>query len=251
MNQHSLKFIVKMSRSAHLRNVCRPALLTLPIHKTELSTSCSNNKNFLTGSDSYGYKKPSIVENVTDKVKFYFQKHKLLAAGYCLYECVADEVDYTTFMKEFSMPDTFNSWFLITELHLWMLIARIMADPSSGRYLRNVMVEALWKDVITRCKKLESEHTSVVKSQVMQMSEEFQAALVTYDEGILSDDTVLASAVWRRILSRECDVRQLEAMVKYVRQTMFYLHKVTSEDLVFKRKIKWIPVNEVFKSLPP
>lgn len=64
-----------MSRSAHLRNVYRPALLALPIHKAGLSTSCLNNKNFLTGSDSYGYKKPSIVENITDKVKFYFHKH--------------------------------------------------------------------------------------------------------------------------------------------------------------------------------
>ncbi|XP_014278426.1 ubiquinol-cytochrome-c reductase complex assembly factor 1 isoform X2 [Halyomorpha halys] len=240
-----------MSRNAHLRNLYRPALLTLPIHRNELSTSCISNKNFLARSDSYGYKKPSIVENITDKVKFYFYKHKLLAAGYYMYERVADDVDYASFMKAFSMPDTFNSWFLITELHLWMVIARMMADPKSGRFIRNVIVEALWKDVITRTKKLESEHATVVKSQIMQMSEEFQAALVTYDEGILSDDTVLASAVWRRILSRQCDVRQLEAMVKYVRQTIFYLHKVSIEDMVYKKKIEWIPVNEVFKSLPP
>ena len=52
----------------------------------------------------------------------------------------------------------------------------------------------------------------------MELSEQFQAALVIYDEGILCDDIVLASAVWRRILSRHCDARQLEAMVKYVRQ---------------------------------
>ena len=30
------------------------------------------------------------------------------------------------FMEAFDMPDTFYSWFLITELHIWILGARLM-----------------------------------------------------------------------------------------------------------------------------
>lgn len=52
------------------------------------------------------------------------------------------------------------------------------------------------------------------------MSEGFQAALVNYDEGILSDDKVLAGALWRRFFDRNCTARQLEVMVKYVRQSV-------------------------------
>jgi cytochrome b pre-mRNA-processing protein 3 len=53
------------------------------------------------------------------------------------------------------MPDTFNSWFLVTELHVWMLMVRAMAEGDEGRFVRNNIVEAMWEDVITRVKKLE------------------------------------------------------------------------------------------------
>jgi len=53
------------------------------------------------------------------------------------------------------MPDTFYSWFLVTELHVWMLMVRTMAEGEEGRYVRNNIVEAMWEDVITRVKKLE------------------------------------------------------------------------------------------------
>lgn len=70
------------------------------------------------------------------------------------YEGIADHIDYFGFMEEFSLPDTFYSWFVITELHIWMLSTRAMADGENGRFLRNSVVEALWNDVDQRVKKL-------------------------------------------------------------------------------------------------
>lgn len=73
-----------------------------------------------------------------------------------MYESVADKIDYEYFFKVCKMPDTFNSWFLITELHVWMLLVRAMAEGcekgSIGREMRNDIVEALWADVATRTK---------------------------------------------------------------------------------------------------
>ena len=38
------------------------------------------------------------------------------------------------FMEAFDMPDTFFSWFLVTELHIWLLGARLMqVQLSSSR----------------------------------------------------------------------------------------------------------------------
>ena len=80
------------------------------------------------------------------------------AASFFLYETVADRVNYVDFFVEFDMPDTFNSWFLITELHVWMLLTRAMAEGSEsgedGRFIRNNVVEAMWADVNMRAKKL-------------------------------------------------------------------------------------------------
>lgn len=52
------------------------------------------------------------------------------------------------------MADTFFSWFLITELHIWMLMVRFMAEGKYGKIARNALVEALWDDVEVRSKKL-------------------------------------------------------------------------------------------------
>lgn len=66
------------------------------------------------------------------------------------------------------MEDTFTSWFCITELHVWMLMVRCMAEDitlqntqkekyvkGDGYFIRNCIVEALWADVANRIKLLE------------------------------------------------------------------------------------------------
>lgn len=52
-----------------------------------------------------------------------------------------------------------------------------------------------------------------------ELSEQFQAALVGYDEG-LHDDRHLAAAVWRRFyaLSPDANAEDVERIVKFVRQ---------------------------------
>jgi len=62
------------------------------------------------------------------------------------------------------MPDTFYSWFLVTELHVWMLMVRTMAEGEEGRFVRNSIVEAMWEDVSTRAKRLEVCTRSMVSS---------------------------------------------------------------------------------------
>ncbi|MED6249868.1 hypothetical protein ATANTOWER_020962 [Ataeniobius toweri] len=71
---------------------------------------------------------------------------------------------------------------------------------------------------------------AILRKEAMKaMTETFYAAIFGYDEGILSDDCVLAAALWRNLLNRQCeDPQQLELMVEYVRkqatpQTLCYL----------------------------
>lgn len=80
------------------------------------------------------------------------------ATSVVLYECVADNVNYAEFFETFELPDTFNSWFLVTEFHVWMLLMRVMNEGSEsgedGRFMRNCVVEAMWADVTQRARKL-------------------------------------------------------------------------------------------------
>lgn len=52
------------------------------------------------------------------------------------------------------MPDTFHSWFVITAIHVHLLMARLMAEGEEGRMVRNAVVDAMWKDVDFKAKQL-------------------------------------------------------------------------------------------------
>jgi cytochrome b pre-mRNA-processing protein 3 len=166
-----------------------------------------------------------------------------------LYENVADKLIYREFFEEFGMPDTFNSWFLVTELHTWMLLTRVMGEGDEsgqdGRFLRNCIVEAMWSDVQTRAKKLSLDNPSASRAQVTILSEQFQATLINYDEGCQSDDKILASALWRRFFEMKCDdYTKLEKLVKYVRKATLVLDNLPREKLVQKPQIEWPKINE-------
>lgn len=140
-----------------------------------------------------------------------------------MYGTVADRINYQEIFEKFNLPNTFNSWFLITELHVWMLMVRAMAEGSekgqNGNVMRNCIVEAMWSDVNKRAKKLNAGNSSEMRNQIQILSEQFQAALITYDEGLMFDDKALAGALWRRFFEMKCDnYEHLETMVKYVRR---------------------------------
>uniref|UniRef100_U5EFL1 Putative golgi organization n=1 Tax=Corethrella appendiculata TaxID=1370023 RepID=U5EFL1_9DIPT len=176
-------------------------------------------------------------------------KSRLRVSSCILYETVADSINYAAFFVEFNLPDTFNSWFLVTELHVWMLLVRAMAEGSEqnedGRFVRNCIVETMWNDVNTRANKLGADNPSGVRKQIHILSEQFQAALIGYDEAICSNDMVLASAIWRRFFAQECDdYTKLELLVGYVRKQISMLDKMTRQDFLIRPKVKWLPLRE-------
>lgn len=58
------------------------------------------------------------------------------------------------FFVDFNMPDTFFSWFLVTELHVWMIMVRYMTDETNGKVVRNNAVGAMWEDTKARINNL-------------------------------------------------------------------------------------------------
>jgi cytochrome b pre-mRNA-processing protein 3 len=76
---------------------------------------------------------------------------------------------------------------------------------------------------------LQPANPSVVRAQVHELSQQFQAALIGYDEGLQSDDKVLAGAVWRVFLQRDCkEPENIECLVHYIRKQV---RKVVCETL--------------------
>lgn len=63
----------------------------------------------------------------------------------------------------------------------------------------------------------------VRNKQIKEISEQFNAALIGYDEGIQSDDKVLAGALWRRFFHLECNnPEHIETLIIYVRKQVSF-----------------------------
>lgn len=94
----------------------------------------------------------------------------VLFSSYC-----CQGVKVNDFFDYFDMPDTFFSWFLITELHMWMVINRIMVNNDEDfEKVRNFMIATLWQDCQIRVKLLDTIPMSERKETLEDLAMEFQ-----------------------------------------------------------------------------
>lgn len=98
-----------------------------------------------------------------------------------LYVACTDKVPVEIFFRELNLPDTFFSWFVITEIHVWMMMCRLMAEGPEGKFGRNELVKCLWDDCDKRITiyKLPRKQQ---KEMMTSLSDQFRAAVISYDE---------------------------------------------------------------------
>ncbi|XP_037042935.1 ubiquinol-cytochrome-c reductase complex assembly factor 1-like [Bradysia coprophila] len=242
--------LIQMSFELNRIPATRPALSKL----TSLNSGyvCSSHTRNIFASSSVS------TENEDGPIKRFLKKFtnidntkaRLQVSGYTMYAGVVDNVKYSEIFSKFNLPNTFNSWFLITEVHIWMLMVRSMAEgPEKGQdgmFLRNCIVEAMWSDVNKRARQLNSGNLSELRKQIETLSDSFRAALITYDEGLMDDDKVLAAALWRRFFEMNCNnYVHLETMVKFVRQQTKQLDSLSRQDFVIKPNVQWINITDL------
>lgn len=93
-----------------------------------------------------------------------------------------------------------------------------MGEKEHGQIIGNGIVAALWTDALTRSKGMAPGSMRLIKKQIVELSEQFQYAIVSYDEGLTKDDKQLASALWKRFFGTDCDnYEHIEMLVKYIR----------------------------------
>ncbi|XP_059836971.1 ubiquinol-cytochrome-c reductase complex assembly factor 1 isoform X2 [Hypanus sabinus] len=185
-----------------------------------------------------------------------YSKWKIKIAGLRMYTCCVEKIDYEELFERCSLSDTLSSWFLVTQLHVWMALVRMKQEGREGKYMCRYIVHSMWEDLQQRGKIMGIESV-VLKQHIRAMTENFYAAIFGYDEGILSDDRVLAASLWRHFFNKQCeDPRQLELMVEYVRKQIQYLDSMNGEDLLLTGEVKWRPLLEdnpqsILKPDPP
>jgi len=52
------------------------------------------------------------------------------------------------------MPDTFQTWFLVTQLHMWMCHVRLRSESDLGKHVSNEMLQVLMQNMEVRLRGL-------------------------------------------------------------------------------------------------
>ncbi|XP_038659652.1 LOW QUALITY PROTEIN: ubiquinol-cytochrome-c reductase complex assembly factor 1 [Scyliorhinus canicula] len=161
-----------------------------------------------------------------------------------MYTCCVERISYDDLFERCNLSDTLNSWFLVAQLHVWMALVRMKQEGREGKYMCKYIVHSMWEDLEQRGKVMGIESV-VLKENMRVMTENFYAAIFGYDEGILSDDHVLAASLWRHLFNKQCEEPgQLEMMVEYVRKQIQYLDSLSGEDLLLTGEVNWRPLLE-------
>ncbi|XP_054708510.1 ubiquinol-cytochrome-c reductase complex assembly factor 1-like [Uloborus diversus] len=208
----------------------------------------SMNQIAMNHSSAVAYAKTSVFGRLKRKIyDSYSSKTKINVSAQLVYESCVDGIDWNEFIEYFGLPDTLHSWFLLVQLHVWMCVL-VLVSETQGRIFRNVLIDAMWNDVEARLDKLAVIKSSKKKEYLAELLSQFQAALISYDEGILGDDTCLAAAVWRTMFNfRDVDPRTVEDMVYYIRRQLSHLDSLNTENMLFYGKIKFLPLKDIIE----
>jgi len=159
------------------------------------------------------------------------------------------DVDFLRFLKTFNMTDTLGTWFMITGLHVWFVLLRLRQEPdaeSEGfENFRDAFLDVLWMDAKKRLELISKHNIYMTRGTIKDEMARYYAYLTTsmieLDEGIMSDDKVLAGALWRLFYKTQQvdDVVALNRLVRYVRAQVYHLNRRTIEDIIATGIDKW------------
>ncbi|KAF8516228.1 ubiquinol-cytochrome C chaperone-domain-containing protein [Gautieria morchelliformis] len=161
-----------------------------PITDWILSSSFRTNA-LLTMGDWLGYGSPKQVAGRRSKII------------YALCSEVALGHDRKFWYDTLSLPPSFQSWFTITNLHIWLATVRLRSlPPSHGRPFVQALIDNFFFDVEDRLRavlgkkapeRLVTRHMKIFREQWAGLGLACDAALITGDKD-------MASAMWRNLM---------------------------------------------------
>ncbi|KDR65768.1 hypothetical protein GALMADRAFT_131306 [Galerina marginata CBS 339.88] len=214
---------------------------TLP----ELSTSTAGSdppKSWLTRKVETSPTARRIFFNLTNLLGYGSEKQVAGRRALAFYEqvcAVMPDQESDFWQNECSLPPTFQSWFTITNLHVWMLTVRLRAlPPEHGKAYQQALVDHFFIDIEDRIrtvlqppaeptkpytfessfytnpnapppdamtpdgkpKPLSRAPDRIVTRQMKIFKEQWTGLSLSFDLGLVKGDMEMAGAVWRNLL---------------------------------------------------
>ncbi|GAA99324.1 uncharacterized protein L969DRAFT_47958 [Mixia osmundae IAM 14324] len=111
------------------------------------------------------------------------------------------QIERDFFYNQCGMPDSFQTWFGITNLYGWILTVRLRALPAPlGQKFNQQMVNRIFFDAEDKIKgDYKIKGSSVIKGSMKDLLAQYHGFQTALDEGLVGDDATLAAAIWRNM----------------------------------------------------
>ncbi|CUM52309.1 uncharacterized protein AC631_03865 [Debaryomyces fabryi] len=156
------------------------------------------------------------------------------------------------YYETLNLPQSFAQHFQITALHYWILSVRMRAMPFKyGRNYQQKLVDRIFSDMELRMsEELKINSNRIIEGYLKDFHTQLLGSVLSYDEGLMTDDITLASALWRNVFNGNpnADMRHIEALLEYVRSQLYVLNKMSDREFGFGN-FKFVAPDEVVKPL--
>ncbi|CAL1537516.1 unnamed protein product [Lymnaea stagnalis] len=169
---------------------------------------------------------------------------KLLLSGMNLYVSCTDFVDFSEFVKGVNLPDTFTSWFLLVQLHTWLVNVKLSQMGKEGVLLKKYMYTAMWQNVERRLETFQDISGSERRKALENYYSLMVLSVLYYDEGLLGSDKTLANSLWIQLYGLDPAVQtdKLEILVEYVRKQVHHHDQLDPYPIMRYGYISFLPL---------
>ncbi|KAF2270220.1 ubiquinol cytochrome-c reductase assembly protein Cbp3 [Lojkania enalia] len=137
--------------------------------------------------------------------------------------------------ESLGLQPTFINWAQITFIHMYMLQVRFRMFPDTHasvwiQHLTNHLFYTA-EDRLVVWHKLNT--NSLRQKYLKDLFAQWRAVLLSYDEGLVKGDAMLAAAIWRNLLAgrEDVDFEKLAEIVAYMRRELRRLDQASDDEV--------------------
>ena len=181
---------------------------TKPRHPgASLAPSTPSLKQHLTLADRLALRFRNYLPNTTETYIAYDVTRELYTE--CgLQAAYTEGVDFSTSAKFWyqtcNRPPTFQSWYQVTVLHMWMIAARMRAiEKGRVSIWQQHFIDHFFYDSEDKMVKRYGIKSAGQRGGYMKdLYHQYRGMTAAFDEGLMMGDAVLATAIWRWVISQ-------------------------------------------------
>ncbi|KAG2180580.1 hypothetical protein INT44_003584 [Umbelopsis vinacea] len=228
----SIKTSTPLSRRLLLQRVVNPGLSNT-IQNGASNQYYSTEVKETQPKKEYSETTKKVVFGIARMLGYYSTSSTAIRTSRDLYNVCAKQVEENKkfYHQDCNLPDNFQTWFSITQVHVWMLMVRLRAEDHGKIYIQE-LVNRFFEDAEDRIRSHGVTSGRIVDSYVKDLLAQFHGGVVAYDEGMCKDDPVLAAALWRNLFTPTTgNANDLAYIVQYIRRELKKLDDYDSEKL--------------------